>query len=354
MTEVDTGAVFFDGTTSRRHPVTLALADTLQINAGAAHLAGWAWADIRRADAPEGVLRLRLAGGSPLARLDIRDAALAAGVLARCPHAEAAAAQPLLPIVGWSLGAVASLLLVVFLGLPLLADRLAPLVPPAFERRLGDVAAQQAALLFDGGGCGGAAGVAALRRLVTSVAGAIALEGPLETRVINNETANAFALPGGRIVVLRGLIDEARSPDEIAGVLAHELGHLQHRDSLRHLIHAGGASFLVGLLFGDFTGASGLIVASRTLIDASYSREVETAADDVTIAAMHKLGRPPQAMGELLLRVTGRQRGEPFTILAGHPLSEDRLARMRAAARPVTGEDLLTPGEWSALKAICR
>src|SRR5262249_33389543 len=88
------------------------------------------------------------------------------------------------------------------------------------------------------------------------------------------------------------------------------LGHLAHRDNMKLLIYNGGTSFLIGLLFGDVTGSSALIFASRTLVSASYSREAETAADTFSIEVMQRLGRPPQAMGEFVLpchRQGGRQ-----------------------------------------------
>jgi len=69
---------------------------------------------------------------------------------------------------------------------------------------------------------------------------------------------------------------------------------------------------------------------------------------------MHKLGRSPKPMGELLFRVTGAEATKSITILAGHPLTEDRLAAMKAQDRPNTGPELLTAREWRALKNICR
>jgi len=76
-----------------------------------------------------------------------------------------------------------------------------------------------------------------------------------------------------------GLLAKAENADEIAGILAHELGHLRHRDGTRNLIYNGGTSFLIGLLFGDITGSGALIFASRSLVTASYSREAEQNAD---------------------------------------------------------------------------
>jgi predicted Zn-dependent protease len=122
---------------------------------------------------------------------------------------------------------------------------------------------------------------------------------------------------------------------------------------MRGMIYNGGTSFLIGLLFGDVTGSSALIFASRSLVTASYSREAEQNADSVTIEVMHKLGRSPKPMGELLFRVTGREGGRNLSILAGHPLTEDRLQRMTAEDRPPSGPPLLTAAEWTALKGIC-
>jgi len=136
-------------------------------------------------------------------------------------------------------------------------------------------------------------------------------------------------------------------------VLAHELGHLRHRDGTRNLIYNGGTSFLIGLLFGDVTGSSALIFASRSLVTASYSREAEQNADTFSIDVMHRLGRPTRPMGELLFRVTGKQGDKGLSILANHPLTEDRLKRMSDEDRPPSGPPLVSAEEWASLKAIC-
>ena len=136
-------------------------------------------------------------------------------------------------------------------------------------------------------------------------------------------------------------------------MLAHELGHLKHHDTMRALIHNGGTSFLIGLLFGDVTGSSAVIFASRSVVQASYSREAEQSADTFAIEVMRKLGRSPKPMAELMFRVTGKQGGSNFSILASHPLTEDRLERMNKEDQPASGPPLLTEEEWTALKGIC-
>jgi len=128
-------------------------------------------------------------------------------------------------------------------------------------------------------------------------------------------------------------------------VLAHELGHVQHRDSLRRIVQTGGTSFLIGLLFGDITGGAAMVFVGRSLFDASYSREAERSADAFAIGVRRKLGRSPKPLGDLLLRVTGTEANKSISLLASHPMSEDRLALMskspptaaRKSSQPANG-----------------
>jgi Zn-dependent protease with chaperone function len=347
--------VYFDGTSSRRHAATLAFTDTLEIAVDGETRAKWPYADIRRADSAPGTLRLSCQSAPVLARLEIRDSTLAAELTSRAANLDEhrLGRRGVAKIVGWSLGAAASIVLVTLFGMPLVADRLAPLVPESFERRIGDVSEQQIKLFFDGQVCSSPAGQAAFTKLVNTLRDAAGLDPSVQTAVLSSPVPNAFALPGGKVFVFDALIAKANNPDEVAGVIAHELGHLKHRDNMQRLIYNGGTSFLIGLLFGDITGSSAVIFASRTLITSANSREAETAADTFSIDMMKKLGRPPKAMGELMLRVTGKEGGKGLTIISTHPLTEDRLARMSKEDQTPKGPPLLTDAEWQALKGIC-
>ncbi|MEY9879746.1 M48 family metallopeptidase [Bradyrhizobium sp. USDA 329] len=359
-TEVPAGSskptIFFDGVSSRRRRVMLTLGDSLEIAEDGEAPVRWAYADIRRADGPAGVLRLACTSASPLARLEIRDAAVAADVTARCLHLDEhrTTRRGTAKIVGWSVAAAVSIVCVVLFGVPLAADRLAPLVPKPVERRIGDAAEVQMKTIFGRSVCEDAAGKAAYTKLVNRLRDAAGLDDTMTAGVLPTSVPNAFALPGGKVFVLKGLLDKAENPDELAGILAHELGHLKHHDNMRGLIYNGGTSFLIGLLFGDVTGSSAVIFASRSLVEASYSREAETGADTFAIEIMHKLGRSPKPAAELMFRITGKEGGSGLTtILASHPLTEDRLARMTKEDRPASGPPLLTDKEWQALKGIC-
>ncbi|WP_369721221.1 M48 family metallopeptidase [Bradyrhizobium sp. LLZ17] len=348
--------IFFDGVSSRKRQVKLMLGDALEIVEEGAPMVRWAYGDIRRADSPAGVLRLACNGAPPLARLEIRDIALASEVVARCARLDEhqTTGRGVAKIVGWSVAAAVSIVCVVLFGVPLAADRLAPLVPKPIERRIGDASEVQVKTIFGRSTCSDPAGQAAFSKLVNRLRDAAGLDDDSMTAgVLPTSVPNAFALPGGKVFVLKGLLDKAENPDEIAGILAHELGHLKHHDNMRGLIYNGGTSFLIGLLFGDVTGSSAVIFASRSVVEASYSREAETNADTFAIDIMHALGRSPKPAAELMFRITGKEGGGLTSILASHPLTEDRLARMTREDRPASGPPLLPDAEWRSLKEIC-
>jgi Zn-dependent protease with chaperone function len=348
--------IYFDGTSSRRRLVSLVLSDRLELRESGAVVGEWAYADIRRVDGPSGTLRLSCLTAPALARLEIRDAAAAAELNSRCGELDAnlPGRHGVAAIIGWSLAAAVSIVAVILFGVPLAADRLTPFVPQALERRLGEAADSQMRAVFGARTCNEPAGQAAFTKLVTVLRDAAGLDPSVQSAVLATPIPNAFALPGGKLYLFSGLLAKAQNPDEIAGILAHEMGHLKHRDSTRNLIHNGGTSFLMGLLFGDITGAGALIFASRSLVTASYSREAEENADAFSIEVMHRLGRSPKPMGQLLFRVTGKEGDHSLTILASHPLTEDRLQRMSDEDRPPSGPPLLTEAEWTSLKAICK
>jgi hypothetical protein len=132
-------ATYFDGVTSKRHDVIVETAATsLRIINGerADLLDEWSYADLRSRSAPEGILRLGRRGESALARLEVRDAALAAAIAKRAPSLDrGGAADRTLRrrVVVLSLAAIASLVLTAVFGMPVLANRITPLVPLPME-----------------------------------------------------------------------------------------------------------------------------------------------------------------------------------------------------------------------------
>jgi Zn-dependent protease with chaperone function len=240
----------------------------------------------------------------------------------------------------------------VWFGMPVLANRLAAVIPYAWEKPLGDAVDGQVRAMF-GTTCEKPDGVAALHKLVGELQAIAQLPITPDPAVPQSTVPNAFALPGGRIYVLSGLLATSENPDELVGVLAHELGHVARRDGLRRLIREGGTSFLVGLLFGDVTGSGVVLMAGRIVLGAAHSRAAEEGADAFAMAIMHRLGRPTAPMGALLQRITGPDQDAVPSILRDHPLTPDRKAMLEADDSAATGPGLLDPVEWQALKRIC-
>jgi Zn-dependent protease with chaperone function len=365
-------AWYFDGRTSARLAATAELgAQSLQIRSPSGDLlAEWPYAELGVFSAPEGVLRLGRPRSPGAARLEIRDSELAAAFDAHAGavrHVGAIDRRSRVKVVGWSLAALVSAVLVAIFGVPAIVSRLTPLVPIRLEQRLGASVDQQVRMVlapatrdrpFE---CGNAAqaGRVAFDKLVHELEAAATLPFSLSAAVIRRPEANAIALPGGRVYVFQGLLAKADNPDELAGAIAHEMGHVAHRDGVRMVMQAAGLSFLFGMLIGDFSGGGVAVLAMRSVLQSSYSRETEAAADAYGANLIGRLGRDPRALGAILIRIAGTP-GPMAKILLDHPEAQERAAAidaLAAGARLPAGTNavaaLLDASEWAALRRIC-
>ena len=359
--------VFFDGVTSARRNVAVEAApEALRIRSPeGSTLAEWPYPELVGLHAPDHVLRLGRRRNPVLARLDVRDTTLAAKIdeyahgIDRTGLTERRARNK---VIAWTLAATASLILVAVVVLPALIERLTPLIPFSLEHKLGIAVDAQVRAMLDtdksgrpfecGTGPGEAAGRAALNTLIGRLDQAAGLPIPIRTAVVRRKEANAIALPGGHIYVFEGLIDKARTPDELAGVIAHEIGHVAHRDGTRSILQAAGLSFLFGILLGDFTGGGVVVIAARTMVQSAYSRDVEHKADRYGAELVARIGGDGRALGTMLERIAGAI--EPgMTILRDHPATQERIARINAVVQARRGPPLLDASEWAALKRIC-
>lgn len=263
----------------------------------------------------------------------------------------------------WGAGAIASAALIIFVLVPQIADQLAEYVPPEREQALGDAVAGQLAdlLSLDGstppGICIEPEGRAALDAMVARVTPVEPLPYPLRVSVIDHTLVNAVALPGGRILLFRGLIDAAESPEEVAGVLAHEIGHVVHRDPTRGVLRAAGTAGIVGLLLGDVFGASVIAAASDAVLNASHQREAEARADQAAyqILADAELPSIPFASFFQRLHASHGDAAGPLRYLASHPGLSGRAERALSADTIGDGpfKPVVDDRGWLALGNIC-
>lgn len=346
---------YFDGQTNRRRIVELRFGTTLDMWEGDTRIACWPYADIRLSDTPPNALRLSCVSAPPLARLETLDPILGSRLQTACPNLKgpgSTASISVRRIAAWSLAAVASIAGLIWFGMPFVAEQAGNRLPASWERPMGQAVDKQIRAMFSDTECTAPAGRAALSTVTRHLQDAARLPIPPDPIVLRSPVPNAFAAPGGRIYVLSGLLNRAESPDELAGILAHEFGHVAHRDGIKRLIRDGGTGFLAGLLFGDISGAGAIMVAARTLLSAAYSREIEADADGFAIDLMHRIGRPTAPMGDLLQRMSGPA-DEDLSLLHDHPLTPERTERLRRPDSGPTGPELLRPDEWQALKAVC-
>lgn len=113
--------------------------------------------------------------------------------------------------------------------------------------------------------------------------------------ILENELPNAFAMPGGQMVILTGLLEIMEGPEEVSGVLAHELAHVYRRHSLRRLLQATGLFTIGQIALGDVTGAAAMLASAAGFAALQhYSREAEEDADLRGVELMHRAGIDPE------------------------------------------------------------
>lgn len=146
---------------------------------------------------------------------------------------------------------------------------------------------------------------------------------------------NALALPDGRLVLLDDLVTLADSDEQIFAVLGHELGHVHHRHGLRQMLQATALGVLTAWWFGD---TSTLLVAAPTaLLNARYSRGLETEADAYAVSLLRSSGLSPRRLGEMLGKlgnaVPEKTRSAGWLdYLSSHPVPRERIEAIEAAA----------------------
>lgn len=299
----------------------------------------------------------------PLARLILRDQDAITMSLARFGRLDTR--QPVRGkgrIAAWALGAVASVALIIFVLVPLMADQLARVLPPSGEQALGEATLGQiqSALAEDFSEivpvCRGGDGLAAMEVMQQRLGGDYDLPYDINVTILDHPMVNAFALPGGQVVFFRGMLDTATHPDQIAAVLAHEIGHVVARDPTRIALRSAGSLGVLGLLFGDFAGGAAVLFLVEQLIQADYTREAEAAADDFGIRMLLDANIDPGALGDLF-EAMREEYGDTTGIVAhfmSHPSLGDRIANARQAMREAgLTTPALSDAQWRALKDVC-
>jgi predicted Zn-dependent protease len=172
---------------------------------------------------------------------------------------------------------------------------------------------------------------------------------PITVDAVRGSTVNALATPGGHVYVFEGLIKQADSSEELAGVLAHEIEHVRNR----HIMQGLAVNLLtLGALRIVFPGAdpSGARIA-HLLLRLQFSRRQEAEADEKGLERLRSAQVDASGLEQFFARL--QQMPSPPPIISNHPPNESRQA-LAARFRGYATRPVLDPTEWQALKEICR
>jgi predicted Zn-dependent protease len=269
-----------------------------------------------------------------------------------------------LRLLGFSTLALVSVVAAYVFGVPLIANRITTLVPPKWETDLGAIAEGQIRQII--GIEGGFAfcdtdptslANRAISRFTSEVMAGSSSPFVPTIDVVRSEIPNAFALPGGHAYYFSALLDKTETPDEFAGVMAHEIGHVIHRHGMEGLIASSATGLLVGFILGDMTNVSVAGAVGATLIDSRFSRDAEREADRFAAATARRLGFDPAALATLLERVADDSAmSQSLAFLSTHPLTAERRIALEEMAEetPAPSRDpVFSDAEWRAIKTMC-
>ncbi|MBE0532174.1 MAG: M48 family metallopeptidase [Rhodospirillales bacterium] len=357
-------ATYRDGVSAQGRPAVLfAEGRDLVIELEGGRRVRWPAAEVRDADPPEAArpgLRLRRLGSDE--RLSVADDEATAAIRAACPdlaRGDGSGRALWRPILLWGSAAVTVVSLFFWLVLPALAGLIAEAIPGDVEHRFG---ARLVTGIADAVGrpsgkspaiCGDSDNYYRLQMVLdrvrpTAADGAV----PLRIWVVRSPLVNAVALPGGHIVVFSGLLGFVQSGDELAGVLAHEIGHVMMRHPTRIAIERATVSAFFGLFFGDIAGGTVLGGVGSLLLGNAYSRDMERAADELGVDILRRNGLDPRALARFFERLSAEYKDQELLLgfFSTHPPSAERAA---AIDSPPTEIRPIDPEHWRSVRRMC-
>ncbi|MFL6657882.1 MAG: M48 family metallopeptidase [Massilia sp.] len=343
-------ASYFDGVSARLQAVSLELRDGMLALRGIGVDKTYAYTDVHMAEPfPMAPCVLDFSDGG---RCELDDTAAKAAVadalgyqasrVVRLQHRWYGALVALLLLVA-SVGAF------VQWGVPALSERIVLALPASVDQRVGDEGMAALRKHMFAKSRFSAQRIAEIQAIFATVRPAHPRI-PIRLEVLNmpNGSPNAFALPNGTIVINDQMIllilgDSEEAFDEdmhdaIAGVLSHEIGHVEGRHSMRSIVRSSALALGSAALFGDFSNV--VAAAPVLLLNMDFSRSMESAADDYAIERMHEAGLSLLPLADLFDSLEKRNPGassmpkwmnKNFSYLSSHPASAERSARFRGA-----------------------
>ena len=157
-------------------------------------------------------------------------------------------------------------------------------------------------------------------------------------KVLDKDTMNAISLPGGYVYIFKGLYDELKTDDQIAGVVAHEVAHITARHAVKRIQNAYGAMILQGLATQSNTKVAQGVNFALISLFSEYSQQDEFEADRLGVKYLKKAGYDPSAMVEVLVKLREDQEKSPareYSYWRTHPFIPQRISVVNQA---ITGK----------------
>lgn len=238
-------------------------------------------------------------------------------------------------------------LLIYFFLVPFIAEQMATVVSKKTERQLGDgiYDSMQSTQVED----------TAASKIVNEFFAALQVETDYAIRiaVVKDEMVNAFALPGGRIVVYTGLLESMESYPELVALLGHEFTHVEKQHATRTIFRSMGADLFVGLLFGKGSALANLVIGqANQLRTLSYSRKLEKEADLEGLRLLKERNIDPAGFDALFRHLKeATPAAKVPEMISSHPDTDRRMQYIRVAAKGQTvKEDPLLQRIFEKLK----
>lgn len=254
----------------------------------------------------------------------------------------------------WGLvsGTVLALVLGLWFGSDAFVELAVNRIPVEWEQKLGESAYREFLtgqdVMKDG------LAVAAVREMTQRLASHVP-NNPyrFEVTVVKSDVVNAFALPGGYVVVFTGLMKKAESPEEVAGVLAHELNHVLQRHGLERIIKQLGFVAVVSIVLGNPPGLGGVMKQLGVeLMTLKFGRAQETEADTTGLDLLYRAKINPEGMITFFQRLVEKDEGR-VEWLSSHPMSSARADHLKArlAEMPKQKTEPFSL-EWSKVREV--
>ncbi len=360
-------ASYYDGVTARAQTVAIDVTDdgVAISDADGTVLSRWPAGRVILAELPRGGEPVRLGLDGTTARLVVDDPGVVETLRPMAPQLYRRVRlswSGLARIAAWAGAAVVAVAFIILVVVPSLSRQMAAVTPDAVRQRIGAATLRQLPRLLpiDRSGpphmrqayCGYDRGRDALQAMLVRLTADMALR----VVVVNTEVVNAFALPGDMVVLTQGLIDNASSAEEVAGVIAHEMGHVAHDHPIESMYRTATVSVLAGLVTGDAAGGILITGLGQWVLNTGYSRAAEREADQYALERLYAAGIDSSGLERFFARLMEERDKDagPFSrMLSTHPPTRERLEAVRRADR-VTGRVFGDDDEPLAqLRRIC-